>query len=474
MMYRLPCCLSACLIVSTGTLMGSTIRVSEGRATIQEALDAAQSGDTVLVEPGTYIENIVWPATQGLTLKGEQGPGETVIDGNSAGSVIAILLTVDTTTVITGFTIRNGAAERGGGIYLSTASPLVTGNTIENCFAALYGGGIYCQGSAPVIEYNTITGNSTGIPVEGASPRDLTMGGGICIYGSGPGVTRIADNVITGNYCSYYGGGIASSGIALIRDNQITGNDSDWFGGGIYHLNATGTTLSGNDISNNSSIWGGGIMLQGGLLTITRCSITGNNGDGIHMYYGTLAADSSTISDNTGNGIASGSAKTPLALTAGVHYCNIIDNDGFGIMNTNEWLAFDATLNWWGSPSGPGGTGPGTGDEVSRFVTYDPWLTEMGVESGPEVQPGTGFVLRCSPNPFSESISLFTEGITSPAILRVFDGCGRLVRTLHRGNDGFVWNGMNDSGSAIPDGTYFVHGCLNGESGCTSITRLTR
>lgn len=473
-MYRLPCCLSACLIVSTGTLMGSTIRVSEGRATIQEALDAAQSGDTVLVEPGTYMENIVWPATQGLILIGEQGPGETIIDGDSAGSVIAILLTVDTTTVITGFTIRNGASERGGGIYLSTASPLVTGNTIENCFAALYGGGIYGQGSAPVIEYNTITGNCTGVPLEGSSPRDLTMGGGICINGSGPGIARIADNVITGNYCSYYGGGIASSGNALIRDNQINGNDSDWFGGGVYHLNATGTILSGNEISNNSSFWGGGIMLQGGLLTITSCSITDNDGDGIHIYYGTLAADSSTISGNTGNGIASGSGKIPAVLNAGVHYCNIFDNDEFGIMNSNEWFSFDATLNWWGDSSGPGGMGPGTGDEVSRFVDYDPWLNEMGVESGGVAQPGMGFVLRCSPNPFGESISMFTEGITSPAILRVFDGCGRLVRTLHRGNDGFVWNGKDDSGSPIPDGTYFVRGCVNDESGFASITRLTR
>jgi len=474
MMYGLPCILSACLIVSSGTLIGSTIRVSEGRATIQEALDAAQSGDTVLVEPGTYLENIVWPATQGLTLIGEQGPGETIIDGDSAGSVIAILVTVDTTTVITGFTIRNGAGERGGGIYLSAASPLVTGNTIENCFAAFYGGGIYGQGSVPVIEYNAITGNSTGIPLEGSFPRDLTMGGGICIYGSGPGTARIADNVITGNYCSYYGGGIASSGNTLITDNQITDNDSDWFGGGIYHLNATGTTLSGNDISNNSSLLGGGIMLQGGLLTITRCSITGNIGDGIHIYYGTLTADSSTISDNTGNGIASGSGKTPGARSAGVHYCNIFDNDGFGIMNSNEWFSFDATLNWWGDPSGPGGTGPGTGDEVSRFVTYDPWLTEMGVESGSEAQPGISFVLRCSPNPFGESISLFTEGIASPAILRVFDCCGRLVRTLHKRNDSFVWNGTDDSGFPIPDGTYFVHGYVNGESVFASITRLTR
>jgi hypothetical protein len=34
----------------------------------------------------------------------------------------------------------------------------------------------------------------------------------------------------------------------------------------------------------------------------------------------------------------------------------------------------DARVNWWGHPSGPGGEGPGLGEEVAGDVLYDPWL----------------------------------------------------------------------------------------------------
>jgi hypothetical protein len=43
-------------------------------------------------------------------------------------------------------------------------------------------------------------------------------------------------------------------------------------------------------------------------------------------------------------------------------------------MNNTGFLV-NAEHNWWGHPSGPGGVGPGTGDEVSADVSYTPWLT---------------------------------------------------------------------------------------------------
>ncbi len=52
---------------------------------------------------------------------------------------------------------------------------------------------------------------------------------------------------------------------------------------------------------------------------------------------------------------------------------DIYDN-GYGLenLNTLEWV--DARNCWWGDPSGPGVVGPGTGDNVSDYVLYDPWL----------------------------------------------------------------------------------------------------
>ncbi len=87
------------------------IRVPEDHASIGEALFSALPADTILVAPGTYVENIIWPDTPGLKLLSEAGPELTILDGNAEETVIGIYTGVDTTTIIRGFTIRNGYVE---------------------------------------------------------------------------------------------------------------------------------------------------------------------------------------------------------------------------------------------------------------------------------------------------------------------------------------------------------------------------
>jgi len=88
--------------------------------TIQEGIDAAASGDTVVVAEGTYVENVqvngknitltsVSPADPAVVAK-------TIIDGNKAGSVVTFDGTETETCLLTGFTIQNGKAQYGGGI----------------------------------------------------------------------------------------------------------------------------------------------------------------------------------------------------------------------------------------------------------------------------------------------------------------------------------------------------------------------
>ncbi len=464
-----------CILAICSPVMAGITRVPFDQATIQEALDGAGPGDTVLVSPGTYTENLVWPATQGIVLLSVGGPSITIIDGTSSGSVISMLTVLDSSTVIEGFTVRQGESERGGGIYCVGASPTIRGNVIEDCFATLYGGGIYCQVSSAVIDDNTIQGDSTGTPLMSTSGiRQLTMGGGICILSSGSGgPVTISNNVITGNYCSYYGAGIASSGNAQVIGNQIMDNQSDWFGGGFYHLNATGTVLSGNLITGNSSNWGGGIMLQGGLLTISGCEISNNDNDGIHIYYGTLVADSSDITGNLTDGIGSGPGKDPASVSVGVHYCNITDNGGFGMRNAHAGSTFNATLNWWGDPSGPGGVGPGTGDEVSMYVDYDPWLTEMGIGEGGGIGVLPVLTLSASPNPFSQMTTITVEGALQPVDLSIYDLYGRLVRSAPAEAGSFGWNGRDESGMEVPDGVYFVVAGIAERNSSIPIVRLS-
>jgi hypothetical protein len=191
---------------------------------IQAGLDSCADNDIVLVGPGTYYENVIWPNTQGIHLISELGSDVTIIDGDSTYSMLGIIACttqVDTTTTIRGFTICNGKT----GITLSQASPtiinnLVTDNVNSN-ICDVHGGGIACWGASPIIANNAITDNA----VDGFSAD----GGGIgCYENSNP---FIISNYITGNTC--YGGMGAG-------------------GGGICCFMTSAPTITGNVIVNNS------------------------------------------------------------------------------------------------------------------------------------------------------------------------------------------------------------------------------
>lgn len=90
--------------------------------TIGEGINAAVSGDTVEVSRGTYVENIDFADKDiVLTSTAPLDPltvAETMIDGNDAGPVVTFGGNETPDCVITGFTITNGNADSGGGIYM--------------------------------------------------------------------------------------------------------------------------------------------------------------------------------------------------------------------------------------------------------------------------------------------------------------------------------------------------------------------
>jgi parallel beta-helix repeat protein len=227
------------------TTTPATINVPADRATIQAAIDAAHDGDTVMVAPGTYVENINFKG-KAITVASSGGPDSTIIDGNHSGSVVTFATDEWRSTVITGFTIRNGKAYSGGGIAISSASPTIFGNKIYNNRADGNGGGIaMTDRDEPEIIQNVIAGNHAvnggGIYWNGFSgfvlenntiiANDATSGGGIFAGGYGTAKAVFSNNVVTAKagqaaiYCGSYYDNLSP---------QLTNNIIFTPGGGAY------------------------------------------------------------------------------------------------------------------------------------------------------------------------------------------------------------------------------------------------
>ena len=213
-------------------LSATIINVPEDQPTIQAGINVAVDSDTVLVQPGSYVENInyngklITVASLFLTTQDTTYISQTIIDGDSIDNAVKFESEEDSTSVLCGFTIQNGLASYGGGIYCYESSPslknvTITGNTTEYA-----GGGIYCYESSPSLKNVTITGNTTEY-----------YGGGFYCYESSPSLKNV---LITGNTTEYYGGGIHCDESSPSLENvTIIGNSAGVHGGGFYYWDSS-------------------------------------------------------------------------------------------------------------------------------------------------------------------------------------------------------------------------------------------
>ena len=244
---------------------------------IQDAIDSANNGDTVLVAEGTYFENIDFNG-KAITVT-SYDPGDptvveaTVIDGGENDSVVKIVSVEGMGARLSGFTVQNGQAIKGGGIYCEGSTARVTNNRIIDNAASEDeggdGGGIYSSDSSITISYNTIDNNFTGDHGAGICSRDSSV--------------TIVSNSITNNTGYYLGGGIYCEGSsAIIRGNAITGNRANDYGGGggIALMGSSATIMSNSIVNNYASEAGGGIWLKDStpvIIDIDNNTISGNS-----------------------------------------------------------------------------------------------------------------------------------------------------------------------------------------------------
>ncbi len=179
--------------------------------TIQAAITAANSGDTIDIDDGTYtgVGNVDLDTNgKNLTIQSEHGAARTIIDcgGSSSADHRGFYIHSGETVSITGLIIKNGYESNsyGGGIYVVNSSMTLANCIVSGNTASYYGGGIYDQnnggGLTLTLTNCAITGNTA------------SYGGGIFNTGGGfnstnvGNVTTLTNCTIAGNTASYYGG----------------------------------------------------------------------------------------------------------------------------------------------------------------------------------------------------------------------------------------------------------------------------
>ncbi len=248
------------------------IRIPADFASIQEGLDAADPGDTVLVASGTYNlagDRDLTFRGKNVVLRSEAGTQATVIDCMGGGRGFVIDGGESEAAVIAGFTILAGeapgapAASRpgaGGGMYCGKASPTVIDCRFSRNHANL-GGGVYCDSlSAPTFRRCIFTSNSA------------VSGGALFCNSASP---LIEECTFTGNTASTLGGGLAAIGYSspTLERCLIALNSAGQSGGGVFVFGFTSSKLEviGCTFAENVAVTGGG---GGGLYLRGAPSVT--------------------------------------------------------------------------------------------------------------------------------------------------------------------------------------------------------
>ena len=249
-------------------------RVPSEYPTIQEALDAADAYDTILIDAGTYYETDLTPSDNNLLIQGAlDGNGNPAViigpkPGTKSSPSIMSINNVDGLR-IEGIHFTGSRASTGGGIAMKFSSTV-----IEDCLFtdndAISGGGLACSYGTLTVNNSTFRENSS------------NQGGAALLTES---EAAFVECLFMNNWAAEgegLGGGIAFAlSQALIAECHFEGNSATDSGGGI---SADSSTLEIVDCvirENTATVQAGGLLLAGGSASIGETRICSNSPDQI-------------------------------------------------------------------------------------------------------------------------------------------------------------------------------------------------
>jgi hypothetical protein len=405
-------------VLLSGTAAASTKNVPGDFTTVQQAVDAAAAGDTIMIMPGRYLEHVVI-TTPGITLDGSKA----VIDGSYSGLCLSVH--ADNVTLLS-LTFDNGGPTAGDA-SLEPGGLLVvgTGEHIQRCKARscsgfgikLVGDGevfqseaIACQGPGLVVESGNPAGPSSRLTkneVHNCSEGIVVLGGpvqmdhnsshgnagnGISVTISGTGTVQLGSSSMShddssGNqgtgllvndelggiglieHADLVQNGIGLDVTALVAGLQLNDIDVTENSVGGVHLRTLGAEFSNSRVQRNTNY---GIVVESangaadGNNTVRGSKILANGGDGVHVTSGANTVRDNYIKDSYGDGlqIAAGDRNT-------VSYNQVLNsrNDGLDNWGTNTLLTSNNAFNNAGADLAGLGDGNGTVDAASTGNT---------------------------------------------------------------------------------------------------------
>jgi len=265
---------------------GEIINIPEDFDTIQAGIDAAENDDVVLVQPGEYVETInfegkaITVASLILTTGDRAYIDSTIINGDREDSVVRFENGEDDSSILQGFTVRNGFNISGGGINCGEASPTLLDLIISMNEARYDGGGVFVYGGSPRIMRSIIEENT------GKGLQAERRVGEVEIN------PFLHDVIIRGNDR----GGIFIGGVTVTLQNVLICNNTGRFAAGLYLGCSRGNLLTNVTIANNTTTRenrSGGLILgtwEGDAghseVTIQNCIIWGNSLPQIRLSHG--------------------------------------------------------------------------------------------------------------------------------------------------------------------------------------------